>query len=122
MDWIKRLNQVGGRLALAGSVEVLNWAYNPHLPDNVPHRHTYFEVCQVGAHGRGEFRVQDTMHPIASGDLFFARPGFVHQIVNTARQKPDASDAAIYRCRARDLHRTRAWIARTVCCCIRVLD
>jgi AraC-like DNA-binding protein len=91
MDWIKRLNQVGGRLALAGSVEVLNWAYNPHLSDNVPHRHTYFEVCQVGAHGRGEFRVQDTIHAIAPGDIFFARPGFVHQIVNTARQKMELS-------------------------------
>jgi hypothetical protein len=37
MDWIKRLNQVGGRLSLAGRVEILNWAYHPHLPDNVPH-------------------------------------------------------------------------------------
>ncbi len=91
MDWTKRLNQVAVRLPLAGSIEILNWAYEPHLSDNVPHRHTYFEVCQIGAHGRGEFRVAGQPHPISSGDLFIARPGVVHQIVNTVRPKIELS-------------------------------
>jgi len=91
MDWIARLNRcterMGGRLPLGDSgcaAEVLHWAYAMHLRDNVPHRHTYFEVCLVGAHGAGEYRVGGVPHPLTPGTLFFARPGVVHQIVNTA--------------------------------------
>ena len=84
MEWTERLNRSVGRMALgAGTVEVLQWAYQRHLPDNRPHRHTFFEVCQVGAHGRGEFVVQGQANPIGPGDLFIARPGVMHQIVNT---------------------------------------
>ncbi len=91
MEWTKRLNQVVGRLPSAGALEVLHWAYDSALSDNVPHRHTFFEVCQVGSHGRGEFRVQNQVHHIAPGDIFIARPGVVHQIVNCARQKMELS-------------------------------
>lgn len=87
MDWIERLNRGVGVLAVgAARTEIIQWAYNPHLPDNVPHRHTFFEVCQVGAHGRGHFIVEGRPHRVGPGDVFFARPGVVHQIVNTARQ------------------------------------
>ncbi len=86
MDWTERLNRNGGRIALgAGSAEILHWAYERHLADNRPHRHTFFEVCQVGRHGRGEFRVQEQAHALGPGDLFVARPGVMHQIVNTER-------------------------------------
>ena len=60
MDWIERLNRAPARLPLAlgmerAAAEVLHWAYQPHLNDNQPHRHTYFEVCLVGAYGAGRF-------------------------------------------------------------------
>ncbi len=84
MEWTERLNRNGGRIALgAGSVEILHWAYERHLADNKPHRHTFFEVCLVGRHGAGEFIVQDTAHAVGPDDVFFARPGVIHQIVNT---------------------------------------
>jgi AraC family L-rhamnose operon transcriptional activator RhaR len=84
MDWTERLNRSGGRIALgAGSAEILHWAYERHLADNRPHRHTFFEVCLVGRHGQGEFLVQEQAYPVGPGDLFIARPGIIHQIVNT---------------------------------------
>ena len=66
-----------------GTVELLQWAYSPHLADNRPHRHTFFEACLVGEYGAGTFTVQGQPHPLGPGDLFVARPGVVHQIVNT---------------------------------------
>ena len=86
MDWLERLNRGLGRMPLGqGTVEVLQWAYARHLADNRPHRHTFFEVCLVGEHGVGEFLVQDRPHPVRPGDLFIARPGVIHQIINTGR-------------------------------------
>ena len=84
MDWLERLNRGPATLSLGqGTVEVLSWAYRPHLPDNSLHRHTFFEVCLMGDYGAGEFTVQDKVHPLRPGDLFIARPGVVHQIRNT---------------------------------------
>lgn len=90
MDWIERLNRdVTGRVPiLIGTeicpIEVLHWAYSVALPDNVPHRHTSFEVCLVGGYGSGLFRVMNQELPLAPGDLFIARPGVLHQIRNTS--------------------------------------
>jgi AraC family L-rhamnose operon transcriptional activator RhaR len=84
MHWIQRLNSVPARLnAGAASAEVLHWAYSPHLSDNVPHRHTYFEICLVGEYGAGLFTVEGVPYRIGPGDLFIARPGVIHQIQNT---------------------------------------
>lgn len=84
MDWIKRLNQRPQLITLGrGRAEILHWSYAPHLPDNRLHRHTYFEICQVGAYGRGHFFVDGQPHDLRPHDLFIARPGVVHQIVNT---------------------------------------
>ena len=86
MDWQERLNRSLGRVPLGrGTTEVLQWAYARHLADNRPHRHTFFEVCLVGKYGAGEFIVQDQAHRVGPGDLFIARPGVIHQIVNTGR-------------------------------------
>lgn len=86
MHWLERLNALTGHLDVGGAgVEVLHWAYAEHLRDNVPHRHTYFEVCLVGKYGRGEFIVQEQPHRVKSHDLFIARPGVLHQITNTAQ-------------------------------------
>ena len=84
MFWLDRLNSGMNRLQIGGGrVEVLHWAYDEHLVDNKPHRHTYFEACLVGRHGAGIF--QDLMgeHALAPATLFVARPGVVHSIVNT---------------------------------------
>ena len=86
MDWQERLNRSLGRMPLGqGMAEVLQWAYDRHLADNRPHRHTFFEVCLVGEYGAGDFIVQDRAHRVGPGDLFVARPGVIHQIVNTGR-------------------------------------
>jgi AraC-like DNA-binding protein/mannose-6-phosphate isomerase-like protein (cupin superfamily) len=87
MHWLERLNRSATRAELgAGTTEILHWAYTPHLSDNTPHRHTYFEVCFVGRYGAGIFTVEDVPHAIAPGDVFFARPGVIHQIQNTQRK------------------------------------
>ena len=84
MDWIRRLNQGPQFIMLGGrKVEILNWSYAPHLPDNRLHRHTHFEICQVGAYGQGRFLVEGRPHDLNPWDLFIARPGITHQIINT---------------------------------------
>lgn len=84
MDWLDRLNRSDRHHDLGcGRAEILYWAHNRELPDNAPHRHTYFELCQVGAHGAGLFRVEGQSIALGPGDLFVARPGVIHQIVNT---------------------------------------
>ncbi|RYX81279.1 AraC family transcriptional regulator [bacterium] len=83
---VQRLNALSPLLELGeenGRAQILNWNYAPHLPNNLPHRHTYFEICTIGAYGEGEFLVENAPHTIRSGDTFFARPGVIHQIVNT---------------------------------------
>ena len=67
-----------------GRAQILNWNYAANLPNNLPHRHTFFEVCTIGASGEGQFLVEGTGNTICRGDTFFARPGIIHQIVNTA--------------------------------------
>jgi len=85
MFWLDRLNSGLNRLLIGGGrVELLHWAYDEHLVDNRPHRHTYFEVCLVGRHGEGCFFEGSQEHILEPGTLFVARPGVVHNIVNTA--------------------------------------
>lgn len=80
MDWISRLNATP---FADNGLDIYGWSYAAHLDDNVAHRHTFFEICLVGARGHGLFTVEGTPHPIASGDLFIARPGVVHRIQNS---------------------------------------
>lgn len=85
MIWTERLNARLGRIDVGGAaIEVLYWAHSDALPDNVPHRHAYFEVCLVGQHGAGIYTLEGRKHDLAPGSVFFARPGFVHQIQNIA--------------------------------------
>lgn len=86
MSPLQRLNALEASLdlgAVAGRAQILSWNYRSHLPDNLPHRHTFFEVCTIGSHGEGEFRVEGASHKIQAGTTFIARPGIIHQIVNT---------------------------------------
>ena len=80
MDWISRVNAAPP--LHSDGAEVYHWAYEEHLADNIAHRHTFFEICLVGAHGNGIFAVEGAEFPIQSGDLFIARPGVVHRIQN----------------------------------------
>ena len=81
MDWLSRLSAAPHQLG--DGVEVYSWNYSAHLRDNLPHRHTFFEICLVGAWGAGLFTVENEARPIQSGDLFIARPGVLHRICNT---------------------------------------
>lgn len=84
MYWLDRLNTGMNRLHIGGGrVELLHWAYDEHLADNRPHRHTYFEACLVGRYGAGVFTEPLGTHVLAPGTLFVARPGVVHTIANT---------------------------------------
>lgn len=84
---MERLNTLAGQHEIGdAAIEVLHLAYAEHLEDNVPHRHTYFEVCSVGAYGKGVFTAQGEKYSLAPGDLFIARPGVVHQIQNTSHR------------------------------------
>ena len=80
MDWLTRLN--AAPRAPGEGIEIYGWNYAAHLADNVAHRHTYFEVCLVGAWGAGVFTVEGEPLALAPGDLFIARPGVVHRIQN----------------------------------------
>ena len=92
MEWWKRLNQGPDQVTVGHEIiELLYWAYARHLSDNIPHRHTYFEVCLVGGHGAGLFTASGRKHAIGPGDLFIARPGVLHQIVNTSAPKMELS-------------------------------
>ncbi len=85
MDWLDRLNTSLNRVNIGGGrLELLHWAYEEHLPDNWPHRHTYFEICLVGRHGLGVFDEPTGEHRLSPGTLFVARPGVVHSIANRA--------------------------------------
>ena len=87
MDWTSALRHHATRIELDGAqAEIILWAHAPHLSDNVPHRHTYFEVCTVGRWGSGVFTLNGRTHAIAPGDTFFARPGEEHRIQNTSPQ------------------------------------
>jgi AraC-like DNA-binding protein len=84
MSWCNALSRVLSPLRVGDFVvEWINWSYSPHLPDNVLHRHAYFEVCQVGRYGQGVFSLEQRSFALSTGDIFFARPGAVHQICNT---------------------------------------
>lgn len=89
MNWLERLNRLPPRVGLPNAggvvVDIGHWAYSAHLPDNVPHRHAYFEVCRVGEWGSGQYLVEGVPHAIGPGDLFFSRPGVLHRILNTDR-------------------------------------
>lgn len=64
------------------TAEILNWADDPALVDNLPHRHSFFEACLVGPYGRGRFVHEGEVHPLTPGTLFVPRIGAVHRIVN----------------------------------------
>ena len=82
--WNEFLNQHATSLQIESNLcEVYHWAHSNALPTNVPHRHTFFEACLVGAHGEGVFCNEGESHPLCPHTFFLARPGALHQIINT---------------------------------------
>lgn len=82
--WNEFLNQHATSLEIESNLcEIYRWAHSNALPTNVPHRHTFFEACLVGAHGEGIFRNEGENYPLCPHTFFLARPGALHQIINT---------------------------------------
>ena len=92
MDWTTRLNLAPPEIHIgSGCAEILHWDYCPNIWDNQPHRHTFFEVCLVGERGCGVFTHQGVPYALSEGDLFIARPGILHQIVNAGETRMELS-------------------------------
>lgn len=82
-DWIAWLHANVSRVPVGqGHVEVIGWSEMERLPDNEPHRHTFFEACLVGPYGEGVFHDQGHVYRLEPGMLFLARPGAIHCIKN----------------------------------------
>lgn len=79
--WIDRLNAQSAQIT--SGARVLRWSYQSQLPDNVPHRHTFFEVCLVGRWGNALWSVGQEQFSIGPSDSILARPGAIHQISQT---------------------------------------
>jgi AraC-like DNA-binding protein/quercetin dioxygenase-like cupin family protein len=80
--WVGAIQRVTP-CARVGEVELsfFYWGYAKNHPDNQPHRHSFYEVCYVSG-GTGRFFHGGAWHGVRPGDVFIARPGFVHQIVS----------------------------------------
>lgn len=90
MNWIDTLNSLPGRTRVGSfNAAILFWAHTPETADNRPHRHTFHEICLVGARGNGLFHADGVTHVLEPGTLFYAGPGVVHQIVNTSQPDMD---------------------------------
>lgn len=55
------------------------WGANDFHFDNLPHRHSFFEVCHV-VEGAGTYRDDGVEIPLRPSVWFLSRPGTVHQI------------------------------------------
>lgn len=63
------------------AVDYLSWGFfAPEVWRNHAHTHSFHEVCLAYA-GSGSFTVDGTVHEVAAGSVFLARPGEVHEIV-----------------------------------------
>ncbi len=68
-------------------LEMLYWGENHHrCSDTIAHEHLFHEMCFV-TQGRGALRTGKTSHGVQQGDLFVARPGVLHAIESSARQR-----------------------------------
>ncbi|MCC6579917.1 MAG: helix-turn-helix transcriptional regulator [Phycisphaeraceae bacterium] len=67
--------------------QFLYWGfYEPKWWRNYLHEHSFFELCYVYA-GEGRFTIDGQDRVVGAGDVFIARPGYVHEIV-CSRRKP----------------------------------
>ncbi|WP_164821283.1 AraC family transcriptional regulator [Paenibacillus koleovorans] len=78
-----RLNQYAARprTGLGALYEVMYWGATPIHRTNMPHKHSFCEICYVLG-GEGEYWDGGVLFPLRPGVLFCSRPGQQHQIVN----------------------------------------
>ncbi|WP_337103357.1 AraC family transcriptional regulator [Paenibacillus sp. YIM B09110] len=55
------------------------WGAEQHLPANVVHKHSFFEICYVDG-GSGVYTEEGKTYPLYEGVAFCSRPGIYHQI------------------------------------------
>ncbi len=74
------LNQYVHRLVQNGaSFHVHYWGVIPKHYDNLPHKHSFFEVCFV-IDGEGEYIDNDFTYSLQKNTMFCSRPDVLHQI------------------------------------------
>lgn len=76
---ISGLNQVMRTDIEEGAFDIHYWDAHPSHVDNLPHKHSFFEVCYV-ADGEGIYEEEGLTFALQSGDLFCSRPGRQHRI------------------------------------------
>jgi YesN/AraC family two-component response regulator len=62
-----------------GNYLIFYWGYNEEHFDNLPHKHSFYEICYV-VNGRGHYIEEDVVYPVSRGTFFCTRPGRKHQI------------------------------------------
>lgn len=74
------LNQYVHRLSQNGaSFHVHYWGVMPKHYDNLPHKHSFFEVCFV-VDGEGEYIDNDFTYSLQKNTMFCSRPDVLHQV------------------------------------------
>jgi len=61
------------------SFHVHYWGVMPKHYDNVPHEHSFFEVCYV-LEGKGTYIDDGRLYSVKENTLFLSRPGVLHHI------------------------------------------
>jgi AraC family transcriptional regulator, arabinose operon regulatory protein len=61
------------------SFRVHYWGVMPEHHDNLPHKHSFFEVCYI-LEGQGFYIDDDCTYPIQKNTMFLSRPDVLHHI------------------------------------------
>ncbi|MEJ9226081.1 AraC family transcriptional regulator [Priestia aryabhattai] len=82
-------NLIAGKISLnervhrtqgnGASFHVHYWGVMPKHYDNVPHKHSFFEVCYV-LEGKGIYIDDGRPYPVKENTLFLSKPGVLHHI------------------------------------------
>ncbi|MGG1678203.1 AraC family transcriptional regulator [Neobacillus sp. NRS-1170] len=66
---------------MVGSLYIHYWGGDTALKSNMPHKHSFFEICYIVS-GSGVYLENDKEYPLSKGTLFISRPHFNHQIIS----------------------------------------
>jgi len=81
---MQSLNEVAHSVVGNGvGFDVHYWGIDDCHYDNLPHMHSFFEVCHVVG-GTGLYVDGEEKSPLAAGTMFLSRPGIRHQIRSQA--------------------------------------
>src|SRR5690554_3214654 len=74
------LNQYAIRLANHGAVfHIHYWGVTPKHYNNLPHQHSFFEICYM-VDGIGRYIENGQTYHLKESTLFLSKPGVQHQI------------------------------------------